>query len=149
MLFAIRINLPDSPGTLGAVASALSEGGANILMLEVIDREDGLAVDQLTVDAPDGLTDALVRVSLNVPAATVEAVRPVEAFPNLASPMELAAQVSEAGRDSFDVVTEGVPGALWTTWCVAVRLEPSLLSGGVRDNGAVVVSPKGLASGAA
>ena len=117
--------MPDSPGTLGAVASALSEGGANILTLEVIDREEGLAVDQLVVDAPDGLTDALARVSLNVPAATVEAVLPVEAFPNVATPMELAAQVFEAGTESIDVVTEGVPGALWTTWCVAVSLGAS------------------------
>jgi hypothetical protein len=125
MLFAMRINLPDSPGSLGAVASALSEGGANILTLEVIDRDGGLAVDHLVVEAPEGLTDALVRVSLDVPAATVEAVRPVDAFPNVAAPMELAAQVSESGTGALDVAAEGIPGALWTTWCVAVRLEPS------------------------
>ncbi|MBK5228956.1 MAG: ACT domain-containing protein [Actinobacteria bacterium] len=49
MYFSMRISLPDRPGMLGAMATALSDGGANIVALDVIDREEGEAVDDLVV----------------------------------------------------------------------------------------------------
>lgn len=131
MLFAMRISLPDRPGMLGAVASALSEGGANILTLDVIDREDGIAVDDLCVEAPDGLQEALRRAAEDVPGALVEAIRPLDAFRDVLSPMELAAELAAAPPHAVvKALVEGLPGALWATWCVALRRgikEPEIL----------------------
>ncbi|MGH2717862.1 MAG: ACT domain-containing protein, partial [Actinomycetota bacterium] len=54
LIFALRISLPDLPGTLGRVASAFGTGGVNILTMDVVDREDGTAIDDLRVEAPSG-----------------------------------------------------------------------------------------------
>jgi hypothetical protein len=121
MLFDLRITIPDRPGALGAVATALSHGKANIVTLDVVEHGDGVAVDHLCVDAPGGLIDALKRVALEVPEATIEAVRPVEAFRDTLAPIELAAALASAEGDALRVFVREAPGALWTTWCLAYR----------------------------
>ena len=42
MSFLIRVQLPDSPGTLGAVATALGTVGADILSVDVVERGSGV-----------------------------------------------------------------------------------------------------------
>ncbi|NUT99783.1 MAG: ACT domain-containing protein, partial [Saccharothrix sp.] len=42
MSFLLRVQLPDRPGTLGAVASALGEIGADILSVDVVERGSGV-----------------------------------------------------------------------------------------------------------
>ncbi|MEA2498149.1 MAG: hypothetical protein QOH26_554 [Actinomycetota bacterium] len=117
----MRISMLDQPGMLGAVATALSRGGANIMSLDVIDREDGIAVDDLQIEAPDGLTEALRLAAEQVPGAVVEAVRPLEAFRDVPTPMELAAILAEAtGSVALYMLVDGLPGAMWASWCVAL-----------------------------
>ncbi len=50
--YLLRVVLPDRPGTLGAVASALGGEGADILSVDVVERHQGVAVDDLVVDLP-------------------------------------------------------------------------------------------------
>ena len=52
MSYLLRVNLPDRPGMLGAVATALGEIGADIVSLDVVERGPGGAVDDLVVDLP-------------------------------------------------------------------------------------------------
>ncbi|MQB01701.1 MAG: ACT domain-containing protein [Actinobacteria bacterium] len=49
MRVVLRVSLPDRPGALSAVAAALSRAGADIACLDVIDRGDGIAVDDICV----------------------------------------------------------------------------------------------------
>ena len=122
MLFAMRVSVPDEPGMLGAVATALSRGGANIVTLDVVGHEDGIAVDDLCLEAPEGLTDALRRAAEDVPGAVVEAVRPMAAFRDVLSPMELAASLVDSPPDEIlKALVDGLPGALWGTWAAALR----------------------------
>jgi hypothetical protein len=121
LLFAMRISLLDQPGMLGAIATSLSRGGANIMSLDVIDREEGVAVDDVRIEAPDGLTEALRLAAEQVPGAVVEAVRPLEAFLEVPSPMELAASLAETtGILALETLIEGLPGAMWASWAVAL-----------------------------
>jgi hypothetical protein len=50
--FLIRVQLPDTPGTLGALATALGAIGADILSVDVVERGSGMAVDDLVVELP-------------------------------------------------------------------------------------------------
>jgi hypothetical protein len=134
MLFAMRISLPDRPGMLGSMATALSDGGANIVTLDVIDRDGGFAVDDLCVEAPEGLQAALQKAAEDVPGAVVEAIRPMDAFRDVPSPLELAAEILETGPDDvLATLVDGLPGALWATWAAAIRKDedaPTVLCGG-------------------
>jgi hypothetical protein len=122
MLFAMRVSLPDQPGVLGALAMALGRGGANIVTLDVIERADGIAVDDLCVDAADDAAEALRLAAEVVPSAVVEAIRPVSRERQDPSPLDLAAVLAEAapGRGLEELV-DGIPGAMWASWAVALR----------------------------
>src|SRR5262249_27941157 len=75
--YLLRVILPDRPGALGAVATALGEAGADILSVDVIERSSHHAVDDLVVDLPpDRLADSLVTAARSVPGVRVESIRP-------------------------------------------------------------------------
>ena len=72
----MRIWLPDAPGVLGAVAAEIGAVHGNVIGLEVLEREAGVAIDELVVELPDdpGAVDAACRGVRNVPGAGVEEV---------------------------------------------------------------------------
>lgn len=61
MTHLLRIELPDVPGSLGAVASAVGMTGANIEAIEIVEhRPDGSAIDDLYVELPPNLMPDMV-----------------------------------------------------------------------------------------
>ena len=75
--FLLRVVLPDKPGNLGAVASALGGAGADILSVDVVERGDGQAVDDIAVELPTNRPpDVLITAAESVPGVSVESVRP-------------------------------------------------------------------------
>lgn len=119
-VFGLRISCPDRPGSLGAVATALGEVEANILSVDVMERDGEHAVDQLVVDAPTARLDALVDVVESVPEVVVEVVHTVPRVLRQAGVLEVAANVLDA-TDALEVVVDGVVEALDASWAVAVR----------------------------
>jgi hypothetical protein len=81
VLTRMRIWLPDAPGVLGAVAAEIGAVMGNVIGLEVLEREAGVAIDELVVELPDdpGAIDAVCRGIRNVPGAGVEEVRELAA----------------------------------------------------------------------
>jgi ACT domain len=76
VLTRMRIWLPDEPGVLGAVAAAIGTAKGNVVGLEVLEREAGVAVDEIVVELPDdpAAVDAVCRGVRHVPGAGVETV---------------------------------------------------------------------------
>ena len=76
MLTRMRIWLPDAPGVLGAVAAEIGAVQGNVIGLEVLEREAGVAIDELVVELPDepGAVDAVCRGVRNVAGVGVEEV---------------------------------------------------------------------------
>lgn len=76
MLTRMRIWLPDAPGVLGAVAAEIGAVQGNVVGLEVLEREAGVAIDELVVELPDeaGAVDAVCRGVRKVPGVGVEEV---------------------------------------------------------------------------
>ncbi len=75
---AVRIWVPDRPGVLGAVATRIGGIRGNVVGLEVLEREGGIAVDELMVELPDaGMVDQMCGQIRLVDGAGVEDVRSV------------------------------------------------------------------------
>jgi hypothetical protein len=76
VLTRMRIWLPDAPGVLGAVAAQIGAARGNVVGLEVLEREAGVAIDELVVELPDDAdaAEAVCRGVRNVPGAGVEEV---------------------------------------------------------------------------
>ena len=68
--YLLRVMLPDRPGALGAVATALGQVGADILSVDVVERAAGRATDDIVIELPtDRLADSLVSAAVTVPVA--------------------------------------------------------------------------------
>ena len=77
MSHLLRLVVPDRPGILGAVATALGTAGIDIVSVDVLERGRGVAVDDIVVDLPpDRLPDSLITVAQAVPGVQVESLRP-------------------------------------------------------------------------
>ena len=122
MVFTLRISLPDRPGTLGMVASAFGKGHVNILTLDVVDRADGMAVDDLRVEAPRGMQEAIRRAGEAVPGFAVEYVRPLDAFGHVLEPLELAVVLEDSGAEALGLLVEHLPDSMGASWAIVVEV---------------------------
>lgn len=61
-LFRLEISLPDRPGSLGLLASAIGAAGADIRGLTVLKSEGGRGFDEVTVAVPGSDPTDLVQV---------------------------------------------------------------------------------------
>lgn len=57
--YVVRIALPDRPGALGLVASRIGAVGGDIVAINILEREDGRAVDEFVVEIGQELIDLL------------------------------------------------------------------------------------------
>ena len=137
MSYLRRLVLPDRPGLLGAVATALGDAGIDILTLDVVERSGGVAVDDVVVELPrDRLPDSLITVAQAVPGVTVESLRPfpgpldthreVELLESLARADEstavklLAAELPRVFHSGWSVVLEAIdPESGGDSWRVS------------------------------
>jgi hypothetical protein len=51
-IFRLNVSLPDRPGSLGLLASAIGAAGGDIRGLVVLKSEDGRGYDEITVAVP-------------------------------------------------------------------------------------------------
>jgi len=90
----LRIWLPDRPGALGAVASRVGAVKADVVGIDVIERDGGVAIDEVVVDLPD---DSLVDLMLNE-IRQVDGVGVEEVHRDPAVPTDPAAASLRAAR---------------------------------------------------
>jgi ACT domain-containing protein len=76
-LFRLQVTLPDRPGSLGAVASAIGFAGGDIRGLVVVKSEDGKGYDDITVAVPGSDPSDLVQVLSDIGGVEVISVIPV------------------------------------------------------------------------
>ena len=75
-LFKMQITLPDRPGSLGAVASAIGFAGGDIRSFVVLRSEDGRGVDDLTVAIPGSDPTDLLNVLNDIGGVEVVSITP-------------------------------------------------------------------------
>jgi hypothetical protein len=76
--YLIRLQLPDRPGALGAVASRIGSVGGDVVSIDILQRDNGAVVDELGVGlAGDHLLGLLRDEILEVDGVSIEALRAV------------------------------------------------------------------------
>jgi len=119
--YLLRIVLPDQPGMLGAVATALGEAGADIVSLDVVERGPDGAVDDLLVELPPGaLVDRLITSAQSVPGVVVESLRPYAGAADLHGDLELVDALAALPEEALRVLVEHAPGVFRAGWALLV-----------------------------
>ena len=126
MSFLIRVQLPDTPGTLGAVATALGSIGADILSVDVVERGAGVAIDDLVVELPTGrLPDVLITAAESIDGVEVDAVRPYAGLLDTHRELELVEEVAANPERGLDTFTEGAPRIVRAGWALLLGSSPT------------------------
>ncbi len=135
MSYVLRVVLPDKPGSLGAVASALGRVGADILAMDIVERSYETAVDDIVVELPSGKQpDVLITAAETVPGVRVESVRPDPGVADHHREWELVEAIAAQPTRAIETLARMLPKVLRAGWVIVVRVgedkEIHLLAGG-------------------
>ncbi len=110
----VRLWLADRPGSLGEIATKIGELGGDLVGIDILERDGARAVDELTVELPEGFhPEALANALSQLSGVEVEDLR------------HRVSQVPYAGRDPLDaavLLAESIgPAELWDALAHGVR----------------------------
>jgi hypothetical protein len=120
--FLVRVELPDVPGSLGRVATAIGEAGGDIEAIEIVEhRPDGTAVDDVLLEmAPGMMPDSVVSACNTLDGVHVLWVSRYAAGGNLFLDLEVVEQLTQNPRLAVDELVDNLPVTFRADW--AVRL---------------------------
>jgi len=121
--YLLRLVVPDRPGILGAVATALGDAGIDIVSVDVLERGGGVAVDDIVVDLPAGrLPDGLITLAHAVPGVQVESLRPFAGPLDTHRELELLEALARAAEGTaVKLLAAELPRVFHSGWAVVLR----------------------------
>ncbi|MGU3293834.1 amino acid-binding protein [Williamsia sp. M5A3_1d] len=120
--YLLRVYLADRPGSLGLLAVSLGSVGADILSLDVVERGEGYAVDDIVVEVARGsLPDTLITAAENVDGVRVDSIRPYTGVLETHRELELVDEIaSAAGPRRLQVLVDNAPRVLRVSWSTII-----------------------------
>jgi hypothetical protein len=124
--YLLRLVVPDRPGILGAVATALGTAGIDIVSVDVLERGGGVAVDDIVVDLPaDRLPDSLITATQAVDGVQVESLRPFAGPLDTHRELELLESLARAGEGTaVKLLAAELPRVFHSGWAAVLHGGP-------------------------
>lgn len=140
-MFLMRVSLPDRPGSLGAVASAVGTVGADIRAIEIVGKEHGHAIDDFMLDLPNGaMPDNLVSACTAIEGVRVLWFSRYPEVGGLESDIEALERMQQTPAQAAEILTESAPLVFHCHWALlidsgtvahATAMAPPLTSEGI------------------
>ena len=123
----LRVILPDRPGVLGSVATAVGAAGGDIVGVDVVERRsDETVVDDFLVDLPAGrFPDTLVTACRSVHGVDVEFVGQYHQGASLHRDLEAVETMTESPRHAMQVLVRLLPGIFRSGWGLLLAADGS------------------------
>lgn len=130
MSHLLRIALPDVPGSLGAVATAIGLAGANIEAIEIVEhRNDGMAIDDVFIELTPGvMPDMVVSAIQRIEAVRVMWVARYGVGGNLSLDLEAIDAITADPIRAAGHLAELVPRAFRSDWAMVAEFDHGLLT---------------------
>ena len=145
----VRVWLPDRPGALGQVASRIGAVRGDIVGVDVLECEGGVAIDEFAVNLADAeLLPILVREIEEVDGASIEEVRVVGHFPDpRLDALESATRLCqvEGVEDLHQALVAGVCKEFLAEWAALIEGVGPVEEPGLPDREAQVLAAAGEA----
>jgi hypothetical protein len=123
MPFLLRVELPDVPGSLGRVATAIGEAGGDIEAIEIVEhRSDGTAVDDVLLEtAPGVMPDSIVSACNQLDGVQVLWISRYAAGGNIFLDLEAVETLTQNPRTAVDELVDLLPITFRADWALRVR----------------------------
>lgn len=127
MPYLLRVELPDVPGSLGRLATALGEAGGDIGAIEIVEhRQDGTAVDDVLLEAVPGIMpDSLVSACNQLSGVKVLWISRYGAGGNLFLDLEAVESLTLNPTTALDQLVDLVPITFRADWALRIRRSDS------------------------
>lgn len=124
MPYLLRVELPDVPGSLGRVATAIGEAGGDIEAIEIVEhRPDGTAVDDVLLEtAPGVMPDSIVSACSALDGVAVLWISRYGAGGNLFLDLEAVESLTEDPLAALDRLIDLVPLTFRADWAARLRV---------------------------
>jgi len=132
MAFLLRVELPDIPGSLGALATALGSAGADIEAIEIVEhRQDGTAVDDVLLELPPHLMpEALITACHKLAGVKVQWISRYNAGASLSMDLEAVEMFTSEPERAIEYLVRMIPGTFRVDWALALRRADGEADGG-------------------
>jgi hypothetical protein len=123
MSYLLRVELPDVPGSLGQLASAIGSVGGNINAIEIVEHSgEGKAVDDVFIEAEPGvMPDSVVSACNGLDGVRVLWVSRYGAGGNLFLDLEAVESMTQDPAHATNRLVDMLPVVFRVDWGVRVR----------------------------
>jgi len=123
MPYLLRVQLPDVPGSLGRLATAIGDAGGDIEALEIVEKNhDGTAVDDVLLEMSSGaMPDSVVSACNALDGVRVVWISRYAAGGNLFLDLEAVEELTESPDAALVRLTEVLPSTFRADWAVRVH----------------------------
>ena len=121
--YLLRVELPDVPGSLGRLASAIGNAGGDIEAIEIVEkRRDGVAVDDVLLEmAPGSMPDSVVSACSTLEGVSVVWISHYAPGGNLFLDLEAVEEINVDPARALTRFVEVLPGTFRADWALRVH----------------------------
>lgn len=122
MPYLLRVELPDVPGSLGRVATAIGMAGGDIEAIEIVHKADGTtAVDDVFLEmAPNAMPDSVVSACNALDGVRVVWISRYTGGGNLFLDLEAVEELTEEPEGALDRLVDRLPVVFRADWAARV-----------------------------
>ena len=123
MPYLLRVELPDVPGSLGRLATAIGEAGGDIEAIEIVEKSHvGTAVDDVLLEtAPGAMPDSIVSACNALSGVRVIWISRYAAGGNLFLDLEAVEDITESPDDALDRLVDVLPQTFRADWATRIH----------------------------
>jgi hypothetical protein len=123
MPYLMRVELPDVPGSLGRVASAIGMAGGDIEAIEIVEkRPNGTALDDVLLEIPVGtMPDSVVSACSALDGVHVLWISHYPSGGNLVLDLEAVEEITGNPEQAFDKLVDLLPATFRADWGLRVH----------------------------
>jgi ACT domain len=128
MPYLLRVELPDVPGSLGRVATAIGMAGGDIEAIEIVEKRlDGTAVDDVLLDAaPTVMPDSIISACNALDGVRVVWISRYAAGSSLILDLEAVEELSADPERALDRLIDLLPVTFRADWAARVSKSDGL-----------------------
>ena len=116
MPFLLRVELPDVPGSLGRLATAIGEAGGDIDAIEIVEkRPDGTALDDVLLET-ESMPDSIVSACNALDGVRVVWISRYAAGGNLVLDLEAVEEITAKPHEAVERLVDMLPNVFRVDW---------------------------------